>query len=435
MSNEQFLLPAFSRTIALSRNDFNSSLRAISRNFYGQEQPLGTDFNDEGSTGTIPNGVFWRDSINGRLYIKDTNHAKPPSGGTGLWPGNNFTRYGIATSFTTQLSTTDMRDYEIGELVAVVNSSDTTQTSIRRVSESGLGASSNNRLYMKVSNGAAQTGFIDVGIPYPGSVKPHHLALDAKVEPMTDDTVDLGDWTYRYRDGYFSNAVLIGNSVDHISLNATGGFLQLDGAQLQDGTALAPSMTFENDTNTGAFRIGTDNIGISTAGSVRLDVDSDSINANVNILPTTTESIDVGSSTLKFRNMYASGEFFGLATTAKYADLAEKYTTDEEYPIGTVMMVSSTNKFETEACSEAGCPIGVISENPAFKMNADTEGQYIGLKGRLPIRIVGEVIKGSRIFTSSSGVAKAEGKGMLVGVALESNSNSEEKLVECVLKV
>jgi len=328
----------------------------------------------------------------------------------------------------------DMRDYEIGELVAVVNSSDTTQTSIRRVSESGLGASSNNRLYMKVSNGAAQTGFIDVGIPYPGSVKPHHLALDAKVEPITDATVDFGDWTYRYRDGYFSNAVLIGTSVDHISLNATGGFLQLDGAQFQDGTQAAPSITFEDDTDTGIFREGTDDIGFTTGGTKRMSIDSNSVDFAVNLLPTTA-TIDVGATGNQFRNMYASGEFFGTATTAKYADLAEKYTTDEEYPIGTVMMVSSTNKFETEACSEGGCAIGVISENPAFKMNADTEGQYIGLKGRLPIRIIGEVTKGSRIFTSSSGVAKAEGKGMLVGVALESNSNSEEKLVECVLKV
>ena len=36
MSNEQFLLPAFSRTIALSRNDFNSSLRALVEIFMGK---------------------------------------------------------------------------------------------------------------------------------------------------------------------------------------------------------------------------------------------------------------------------------------------------------------------------------------------------------------------------------------------------------------
>jgi len=434
MSNEQFLLPAFSRTIALSRNDFNSSLRAISRNFYGQEQPLGSDFNDEGNTGTIPNGVFWRNSINGRLYIKDNNHAKPPSGGTGIWPGNNFTRYGIATSFVTTLSGTDMRDYEIGELVAVVNSSDTTQSSLRRVSESGLGASANNRLYMKISNGAAQTGFIDVGIPYPGSVKSYHLALNSKVEPITDATVALGDWTYRFRDMYLSNGVHIGSSGAHVALNATSGFLQLDGAQFGDGTAANPSITFESDTNTGIFREGADDIGFTAGGTKRMSIDTDSVDFAVNLLPTTS-TIDVGASGNQFRNMYASGEFFGTATTAKYADLAEKYTTDEEYPIGTVMMVSSSLDTETCSCSEAGCPIGVISENPAFKMNADTEGQYIGLKGRLPIRVIGEVTKGSKVYTSTSGVAKAEGKGMLVGVALESNSDLNEKLVECVLKV
>ena len=435
MSNEQFLLPAFSRTVALSRNDFNTSFRAVSRHFYGEEQPLGTNFNDEGATGTVPNGIFWRQSKGGRLYIKDTNNSKPPTGGTGAWPGNNFSRYGIALSFADSLSTIDMRDYEIGELVAVVNSTDTTQTSIRRVSDSGQGASANNRLYMRTSNGGAQTGFIDVGIPYPGSVKPHHLALDAKVEPMTDDAVDLGDYTYRYRDAYFSNAVFIGSSASHIALNATGGFLQLDGAQFQDGTALAPSMTFESDTNTGAFRIGADNFGISAAGSVRLDVDSNSINANVNILPTTTEAIDVGSSGLKFRNMYASGEFFGQATTAKYADLAEKYTTDEEYAIGTIMAVSKNYAYETESCSESGVPIGVISENPAFKMNADTEGQYIGLKGRVPVRVVGEVKKGDRVYAYNAGVGKNSGTGSLVGIALETNTTEAEKLVECVLKV
>jgi hypothetical protein len=432
MSNEQFLLPAFARTVALSRNDFNTSLRAISRNFYGEEQPLGADFNDEGTVGTVPNGVFWRSSKGGRLFIKDVANAKPPTGSN--WPGNNFSRYGIALSFVDTLGGADQRNYELGELVAVVNSSDTTQASIRRVSESGLGAAANNRLYLKTSNGSASTGFIDVGIPYPGSVKPHHLYLDAKVEPITDNTVDLGDWSYRYRDGYFSNAVLIGSSSAHIALNATDGFLQLDGVQFANGTAADPSITFESDTNTGIFREGSDDIGFTAGGTKRMSIDTNSVDFAVNLLPTTA-TIDVGASGSQFRNMYASGEFFGTATTAKYADLAEKYSTDEEYPVGTIMMVSTLSLFETEACTETGVPIGVVSEYPAFKMNSDSEGQYLGLKGRLPIRVVGEVKKGDKIYTTYTGVGKASGSGSLVGIALESNSIEGEKLVECVLKV
>ena len=435
MSNEQLLLPAFSRTLALSRNDFNTSLRAVSRTFYGSEQPLSGNFNDEGIIGPVPDGVMWRESTTGRLYVRDSNSAKPPTGGTGKWPGNNFSRYGIALSFATGLSNINMNDYEIGELIAVVNSSDSTQTSIRRVSESGQGAAANNRLYLKTANGTSTTGFVDVGIPYPGSVKPHHLALDAKVEPISDADVDLGDWTYRFRDAYFSNAVQIGSSSGHISLSATSGFLQLDGAQFQDGTAAAPSITFEDDTDTGIFRLGSGRIGITVNGQDQLDLSTTRLLANVSINPEDTATYDLGTSSLKWRNVYASGEFFGTATNAKYADLAEKYSTDEDYPVGTIMMVSATQDAETEACSEAGVPIGVISENPAFKMNSSADGYYIGLKGRLPIRVRGSIRKGDKIYAGSNGIGQTHGKGFLVGIALEANDIEIEKLVECVLKV
>jgi len=434
MSNEQFLLPAFSRTVALSRNDFNSSLRAVSRNFYGLEQPLGSNFNDEGVVGTVPNGVLWRESGNGgRLFIKDTNNAKPPSGGSGAWPGNNFTRYGIALSFIPTLAATNQLDYEIGELVAVVNSSDTTQTSLRRVTDSGLGAAANNRLYLKTTNGSSSIGFVDVGIPYPGSVKPYHLAIDSKVEPITDNAVDLGDWNYRFRNIYVSNTVALGSSGSSVRLDESGGYLYVTKSRFDDGTQSLPSITFNSDTNTGIFREGTDDIGFTAGGTKRMSIDTNSVDFAVNLLPTTS-TIDVGASGNEFRNMYASGEFFGTATTAKYADLAEKYSTEEEYLVGTVMTVS-TEEAETVCANFKDLPIGVISENPAFKMNSDAEGQYIGLKGRVPVRVIGRVNKGDPVYVYQEGVASATSQGALVGIALETSEESEEKLVECVLKV
>ena len=42
----------------------------------------------------------------------------------------------------------------------------------------------------------------------------------------------------------------------------------------QDGTAAAPAYTFSGDTNTGVYRIGVDNIGFSTGGTVRGQVTS-----------------------------------------------------------------------------------------------------------------------------------------------------------------
>jgi hypothetical protein len=92
----------------------------------------------------------------------------------------------------------------------------------------------------------------------------------------------------------------------------------------------------------------------------------------------------------------AANLFDGTATRARYADLAEKYTTDQEYPIGTVMSVGGT--AETRAASVSDLAIGVISDKPAYLMNSDCEGQAIGLKGRVPVRVTGSVSKGQAIY-------------------------------------
>ena len=42
--------------------------------------------------------------------------------------------------------------------------------------------------------------------------------------------------------------------------------------QIADGTAEAPSIHFLDDVDTGLYRIGNDNVGISTGGGMRVDV-------------------------------------------------------------------------------------------------------------------------------------------------------------------
>ena len=129
----------------------------------------------------------------------------------------------------------------------------------------------------------------------------------------------------------------------------------------------------------------------------------------------------------------AANNFQGTATSAKYADLAEKYSTDEEYPVGTVMAVGG--EAETRAAKVSDFAIGVISEEPAFMMNSEAEGQYIGLKGRVPVRVQGPVSKGQAVYAWENGVASTIASNGLVGIALETNNDDAEKLVECVLKV
>lgn len=127
--------------------------------------------------------------------------------------------------------------------------------------------------------------------------------------------------------------------------------------------------------------------------------------------------------------------FQGTATTARYADLAEKYTTQENYAVGTVVAVCIHPDHEAELCTVSDIPLGVISENPAYLMNADAEGQAVALVGRVPVRVLGAVQKGDPVYSINDGLASSTGNGNLIGIALESNTEETEKLVECVLKL
>ena len=130
------------------------------------------------------------------------------------------------------------------------------------------------------------------------------------------------------------------------------------------------------------------------------------------------------------------------AAQAQYADLAEKYTTSTgDLEPGTVVRVTigpghNDALPEVEPAMQDSIPVGVISTAPAYLMNADSEGQAVALKGRVPVKVTGAVTKGQAVYVDDNGHATASNTGsMMVGVALESNSDSAVKLVECVLKV
>lgn len=126
--------------------------------------------------------------------------------------------------------------------------------------------------------------------------------------------------------------------------------------------------------------------------------------------------------------------FDGTATAARYADLAEKYLADKEYEPGTVVTVGGEK--EVTACQEGTRVIGVVSTNPAFMMNKDLEGgTYIALKGRVPVKVIGSVVKGQGLIAGRDGTAiavSANAQGVFA-IALESSDAYETKHVESVI--
>ncbi len=129
------------------------------------------------------------------------------------------------------------------------------------------------------------------------------------------------------------------------------------------------------------------------------------------------------------------GTVWARASTASYADLAERYTTDQEYEPGTVMVVAMAGEAEATACFQTGQRvIGVISTNPAYVMNDDLDGQAIGLTGRLPVKVNGPIRKGQTIIANADGKAIAGDGPNVFGQALETNLEAGVKLVECFIK-
>jgi len=146
------------------------------------------------------------------------------------------------------------------------------------------------------------------------------------------------------------------------------------------------------------------------------------------ITPSADNSIDLGSGSFRYNQVFAVS-FEGTATSAKYADLAEKYDTDEEIQAGTVVCFGGD--AEVTACDHENDHrvAGVISTDPAYMMNSDGEGQYVALTGRVPCKVTGPVEKGDLLVSSSvKGHAKADNNalpGRIIGKAVGSNVEGE----------
>jgi hypothetical protein len=173
----------------------------------------------------------------------------------------------------------------------------------------------------------------------------------------------------------------------------------------------------------------------STANTVAARDASQNITANAVVIGSITKTGsngtgDIGQTGNRF------GVLYGTSTSAYYADLAEKYLADADYEVGTVIMVGGDK--EVTAATLNSNAIGVVSANPAIKMNDALEGgTYIALKGRVPVKVEFPVNKGDALIAGHAGIARVDPLEDLsirqFAIALESNDSVEIKLVECVI--
>jgi hypothetical protein len=132
------------------------------------------------------------------------------------------------------------------------------------------------------------------------------------------------------------------------------------------------------------------------------------------------------------------------STAAQYADLAERYESDCELSVGDVVKLgghAEITKCEKELDDAV---FGVVSESPAFLMNAQAGNNdthpMIALKGRVLVKLRGTGQAGDRIVSAGNGEARVANIDECtafntLGRLIKHKYNEETALTECVIGV
>jgi hypothetical protein len=147
---------------------------------------------------------------------------------------------------------------------------------------------------------------------------------------------------------------------------------------------------------------------------------------------------NLGSSSSYFNTVFAT------ATTALYADVAERFAADEVLTPGTVVELGGTKEITRSLVDLSDTVFGVISTRPAYTMNGgagdDDTHPKVAMTGRVPVQVIGIINKGDRLVSAGNGLARAAKPGEatafnVIGRALESKLNDGVGMVEAIVTI
>jgi hypothetical protein len=147
---------------------------------------------------------------------------------------------------------------------------------------------------------------------------------------------------------------------------------------------------------------------------------------------------NLGSSSNYFNTVFAK------ATSAQYADVAERFAIDIEQPAGTVVELGGVAEITCAMEELSETVFGVISTNAAYLMNAgageNATHPPIAMTGRVPVRVVGAVQKGDRLVSAGNGRARSAKPGEatafnVIGRALKNKTDVDDGVVEAIVTI
>lgn len=195
----------------------------------------------------------------------------------------------------------------------------------------------------------------------------------------------------------------------------------------------------------GVVSADTTGITATTANNIRIT----NTNDNATFFPTfvnsagTSEAVYVDTANYSYNaatNTLTVPILSGTATSANYADLAERYLADIAYEPGTVLVFGGTNEVTQSTIRGDRRAAGVVSTNPAHLMNAQLKGDTVvdlALQGRVPCKVIGAVAKGDILVTSDvPGYAVVDNDpkiGTVIGKAVGTKLDNDKGVVEVVV--
>ena len=140
---------------------------------------------------------------------------------------------------------------------------------------------------------------------------------------------------------------------------------------------------------------------------------------------------NIGSASNTFNTVFAK------ATSAQYADLAERYSADQDYEPGTVVIFGGSQEITQSTQSHDPRVAGIVSTQPALVMNDAAVGLLVAtvaLTGRVPCWVQGPVAKGDLLVTGDRpGTAQKLGSwtpGCVIGKSLEDLDRDTVAMIE-----
>ena len=227
--------------------------------------------------------------------------------------------------------------------------------------------------------------------------------------------------------------------------NIAGTFFIGNGALLTGLSAAVSVQKFSNGTTEGNIGVpgGNANITVGGVSNVVVFTTTDQIFGTQITVPSIAKSGtnavgNIGSSANYFNRIFAT------ATTALYADVAERFAADEYLEPGTVVELGGSAEITRARTELTDSVFGVISTRAAYLMNGgageDDTHPPVAMTGRVPVLVTGPVSKGDRLVAAGNGVARAAQPGEatafnVIGRSLADKLDPDPGSIEAIVAI